>query len=239
MKPKLILCLALVLSGGLFGCSTNPPVAETRVFDYPSGVTNENVLPGLGKSFSIPFPPNANQVGEWAGFPADFQLQTTANQDEQSQSWFGKPIWGYMYENTKHSLVHFEIAVCQPGTLWGTNHTQLPQMLEQQVAKMQALKNPIGNDQKELQEMIQIITLPNGRKAYFSVLGFGPGGIGFVGFSYERDYDFMVTEICDASDDVAGEEQIKNPISPTNDLPIIFGKVETFLEAQQDVRSKP
>ena len=104
---------------------------------------------------------------------------------------------------------------------------------------MQALKNPIGNEQEGLQKMIQIITLPNGRKAYFSVLGFGPGGIGFVGFSYERDYDLMVTEVRDANDDVAGEKHIKNPISPTNDLPVIFGNVETFLEAQQNVRNKP
>ena len=56
MKPKLILCLALVLSGGLVGCSTNPPVAETKVFDYSIGespVTDGLVLTGLGKSFSI------------------------------------------------------------------------------------------------------------------------------------------------------------------------------------------
>jgi hypothetical protein len=56
MKPKLILCLALVLSGGLFGCSTNPPVAETKIFDYSSGdspVTDGLVLTGLGKSFSV------------------------------------------------------------------------------------------------------------------------------------------------------------------------------------------
>jgi hypothetical protein len=215
MKPKLILCLALVLSGGLFGC----------------------------KPHHIPSAPSADQVREWAGFPAGFQLQitseSTTNMDSESQSMLGKPIWDYMYENTKHSPVHLGIAVCQRGTLWGTNRIKLPKMLEQQVAKMQALKNPIGNDQKELQKMIQIITLPNGRKAYFSVLGFGPGGIGFVGFSYERDYDLMVTEDCDANDDVAGEEHIKNPISPTNDLAFIFGKVETFLEAQQAVRSKP
>jgi len=56
MNPKLILCLALVLSGGLFGCSTNPPAVETKVIDYSSGssaLADGGVVQGLGKSFSI------------------------------------------------------------------------------------------------------------------------------------------------------------------------------------------
>jgi LysM repeat protein len=36
MKPKLILCLAFALSGGLFGCSTNSPIAKTEKFNYPA-----------------------------------------------------------------------------------------------------------------------------------------------------------------------------------------------------------
>jgi len=56
MKPKLLLCLALVLSSGLFGCSTNPPATKTKVIDYSIGdspVTDGVVVTGLGKSFSI------------------------------------------------------------------------------------------------------------------------------------------------------------------------------------------
>jgi hypothetical protein len=56
MKPKLILCLIVVVIGSLFGCSTTPPVTETKVFDYSNGdspVTDGLVLTGLGKSFSI------------------------------------------------------------------------------------------------------------------------------------------------------------------------------------------
>ena len=55
MKPKLILCLALVLSGGLFGCSTNPPVVETKVFDYSNGDSPATgvVITGLGKTYTI------------------------------------------------------------------------------------------------------------------------------------------------------------------------------------------
>ena len=74
MNPKIILCLALVLSGGVFGC----------------------------KPRHIPSPPSADQVREWAGFPADFQLQDTSesmtNNDAERKSIFGKPIWAWAYE---------------------------------------------------------------------------------------------------------------------------------------------
>jgi hypothetical protein len=38
MKPKLILCLALVLSGGLFGCSSINRESSSRLSDVPKGV---------------------------------------------------------------------------------------------------------------------------------------------------------------------------------------------------------
>jgi hypothetical protein len=55
MKPKLILGLALVLSGGLFGCSTAPTIGA-QVFNYSNGdspVADRVVLTGLGNSYSI------------------------------------------------------------------------------------------------------------------------------------------------------------------------------------------
>jgi hypothetical protein len=203
MNPTMILFLALILSGGLLGC----------------------------KPRHIPSAPNAEQVGEWAGFPAGFQLHAASEAmrhgDVESQSIMGKPIWEYSYKNSKRSLVSFEIVVCQRGTLWGTNRTQATKTVEKQVARMRSLKEL----DKELKKAIQIILLANGRQAYFTVLGFGPGGTGLVGFSFERDYDLMVTEDFDADVDEP-EKRMKNPISPTNDLSVFFGKVETFLEAQ-------
>jgi hypothetical protein len=44
MKPKLILCLALVLSGGLFGCSTDLPPDERNVNDGFQLETEINVV---------------------------------------------------------------------------------------------------------------------------------------------------------------------------------------------------
>ncbi len=127
------------------------------------------------------------------------------------------------------------VGVCQRGTLWGTNRTQAPKIVEKQVALMQTLKSLNESSKEEF----QVIRLPNGGKACFTVLGFGPGGTGLCGFSYERDYDLMVTEDFDAENDLPAEKQMKNPISPTNNLPVLFGKIETFLDAQANVRSKP
>jgi hypothetical protein len=81
------------------------------------------------------------------------------------------------------------------------------------------------------------VVLPNSRKAYFTILGFGPGGTGLAGFCYERDYDLMIWENFAAENGVA-EKQATPPVIPTNDLPVIFRKVEAFLQAQQKMREK-
>jgi hypothetical protein len=201
MSRAIMACLPLILSGGLPGCSTR----------------------------HVPSAPSAEQVRAWAGFPEDFRLQAKvefpANTSDEK---LGKPIWGATYENSERSLVSLGIAIYQRGTLWGTNHTQFPTIIEKQIEKMRTLKH-LDEFSKKAD---QIVALPNGRKAYFTVLGFGPGGEGLAGFCYERDYDLIVTEDFSTEHGVPAKEQIKNPASPTNDLTIIFGKVEKFLQAQ-------
>jgi hypothetical protein len=157
----------------------------------------------------------------------------------------GKPIWVFSYENPNRSLITFEIRACQSGTLWGTYRTQAPKSVEKQIASIRSLETQSGekfkadsHQDKFFTNAIQIRPLPNGHKAYFTILGFGPGGTGLVGFCYERDYDLIVMEDFE-NEDVPVEERMKNPIRPTNDLPVFFGKVEAFLDAQQNVRSKP
>ncbi len=54
MKPKLILCLALILNGGLFGCTTTSAATETKVFDYSAPDSGAVVvLKKLGKRLSV------------------------------------------------------------------------------------------------------------------------------------------------------------------------------------------
>jgi LysM repeat protein len=51
MKPKLILCLALVLSGGLFGCVTHN---VTRAFDYPA--SQDELRLRLAQTIPVKYP---------------------------------------------------------------------------------------------------------------------------------------------------------------------------------------
>jgi hypothetical protein len=41
--------------------------------------------------------------------------------------------------------------------------------------------------------------------------------------------DLMVTEDFDAEDDLPDGKRIKDPVTPTNDLPVLFGKVAACL----------
>jgi hypothetical protein len=177
----------------------------------------------------IPAMPTADQVSSWAGFPGAFLLQTESVTNLGAEPSFGKLIWGAEYKNPARSPVSLSISVFQPGTLWGTNRAAMPASIEKQIARMQQMKTR----DDFLKNAFQIIALPHGRKAYFTVLGFGPGGIGLAGFSYGPDYDLMVTEDVDAEDGPPDVNRIKDPVSPTNDLPVVFGKVATFLGTQK------
>src|SRR5690242_6621280 len=54
MNPKLFLSLALVLSGGLFGCTTTSAATETKFFDYSTPDSGDvGTLNGLGRCLSI------------------------------------------------------------------------------------------------------------------------------------------------------------------------------------------
>ena len=51
MKPKIILCLTLVLSRGLFGCATHN---VTRAFDYP--VSQDELRLRLAQTIPVKYP---------------------------------------------------------------------------------------------------------------------------------------------------------------------------------------
>ena len=69
MKPKLILCLALVLSGGLFGCST----AHTDLSDLPIHYYN----PQYDFTFSLP--------ASWRGYSVLIQQWDSELEDESAK----------------------------------------------------------------------------------------------------------------------------------------------------------
>jgi hypothetical protein len=79
MKPKLILCLALVLSGGLFGCTTN--YQQLRIADLPPPVADSARKPDLIDRLVEEF---SSSHGIWLnGFPSPaIDLPMSATMDE-------------------------------------------------------------------------------------------------------------------------------------------------------------
>jgi len=208
MKPKLILGLALVLSGGLLGCSTTAkPRAKANTLN----------------------PPNAELVGKWAGFPEGFKLNMVFEPVTNTEAVFGHPTWVCRYENAEQSLTSFRIMFFKPGMLWATStrRTQMSNLIEDAVAK----KRLKATSKSLLEIPFQTVTLSSGRKQYFMCLGITHGGGTLAGFCFEPNYDLLVVEDF-AEDSRLPEKAIKQPITATNDLRVVFGNVKAFLDAQ-------
>ena len=118
------------------------------------------------------------------------------------------------------------------GTLWGTNHAKMAQNVEDAATKMRSIEGIRDRDRSAILKAIQVLSLPDGHKAYFFVMGVGPGGQVGGAFSYEQSYDLLVTEGFDAEDDMPIAKKITNPVNPTNDLPTVFLKIRASLAAQ-------
>ena len=64
----------------------------------------------------------------------------------------------------------------------------------------------------------------------FNIKGFGPGGTLFEGFTSLPDCDLVVIQMVDAEDDKPDDRKLKDPATPTNELPAFFEKVEEYLQ---------
>ena len=75
---------------------------------------------------------------------------------------------------------------------------------------------------------IEILTRPDGRKAYVSLMGFGPGGVGYWAFSTLPGgaYDLLVMSISDSEHGLPSDQRLLNPALPTASLSTVFQKVE-------------
>ena len=174
-------------------------------------------------------PPSAESVKTWAGYPQDFEL----NREQILQGDFtklGDPIWIYFYQNKSHSLESYVIAVFKPGSLWSkpsnlwkADRSNTLQIIEDQVRKSASLHDDFYKD------MIRIETAPSGRKTYFTILGFGPGGTIIGGFSFLPKYDLLVTKIFDGEDDMPNEKHMKNPVKSPVRFPDFFKLAESAI----------
>jgi hypothetical protein len=178
-----------------------------------------------GATLRVPPAPTAEQVRAWAGYPESFQLSAVPVTPGPKQHPWGKLMWGCHYGSSERSLVDYQIALFEPGTLWGTNRAKMIERVEQVVAQIKSAEIRPDKDNS-------IDVRPDGSKAYFCVMVFGPGGGTVGGFAFHPQYDLLVLMSCDYEDDTLPEKRMKDPVVPAVELPDLFKKIEEYVATQ-------
>jgi hypothetical protein len=135
---------------------------------------------------------------------------------------FGTPVWVFDYSAKTQTLHSYSIALFPGGSLFGERRAEMEMAIRQQIKKLGAL----GGDVRR--EGIGIETNETGRESFFTVMGFGPGGTAYGGFTTlpGGKYDLLVMHMVDHEDDMPQEQKLKNPARPGKQLVDIFGEIE-------------
>ena len=198
----------------------------------------------IASVFGEPSPPSAEQVEEWAAFSKPVHLSAVRLEDTHTtviatnnikvlirdkREKIGDEIWSVGYESKKETLSSYNITLCKAGTLFGNNRAEMERRIGEQVEKFKELVQKVpGQEGEKRAKSIQIETRPDGRKVYFTVLGYGPGGAGLGGFTTIGEYDVFMGETIDFQD-VPQEQRVENPAKPATALLDIFKKLELYL----------
>jgi hypothetical protein len=176
-----------------------------------------------------PPPPSADQVTEWAAFSKSIHLKVNEHDRDDSTQW-GSAIWMVDYEARKETLSTYMIGLFKAGTLFGENRAEMEKAIREQVKGYAKLEKKYPNkDHGELQKHVRIESRPDGRKVYFTVLGFGPGGAAFGAFTTVGQYDLFLLEGVTTETDTPTDKRVKDPAKPTKELSDIFRLLEKHI----------
>ena len=177
-------------------------------------------------------PPRAEQILGWAAFSKPVHLKAEKI-DHGDFFKFGEPIWVYCYSANKETLSTYVIGLYKAGSLFGNHRAGMEKRIEEQVERFKKLseKFPAQNSE-EMAKHIQIETRPNGRKVYFTIMGFGPGGVAYGGFTRIGDFDLLLQKIVDFEDDMPLEQKLKEPAEPKTAFLDIFRRLEEYINKQ-------
>ena len=170
---------------------------------------------------ATPPPPSAEDVGKWIGFSRPVSLVAKPITRGDYFKW-GKPIWVTAYQAPKEALVSYVIAVYERDSLWAGEHPKLEEEISNRAKEVE------GRDDSKY---TRVETRPDGRKVFFSVMGFGPGGTVIGGFTSFPDCELVVMQMFDHQDDTPDDQRLKDSAKPTNELPTIFRQVEQFIQS--------
>jgi len=169
---------------------------------------------------AAPPAPAPEVVAEWITFSKPVTLESREIQRGDFHRW-GKPTWVTSYQTKKQSLVSYVIAVYERGTYLAENRSKLEEMVSKRAKEVE------GTDESK---HFRVETRPDGRKVFFHVMGFGPGGALLEGFTSLADCDLVVVEMFNHEDDTPDNERLKEPAMPTKELGAVFQKVEQYLQ---------
>ena len=170
---------------------------------------------------AAPPAPTSEAMAEWITFSKPVTLTSQEIKRGDYFRW-GRPIWVTAYQAKKQSLVSYVIAVYERGTYLTENRPKLEEHITKRAKEVE------GKDESK---HTRVETRPDGRKVFFSVMGFGPGGTLLGGFTSLPDCELVVMQIYDHEDDTPDDQKIKEPAMPTKDLPAVFKRVEQYLQA--------
>ena len=191
-----------------------------------------NVQPATAAN--VPPPPSADQVTDWAAFSRPVHLQREEIPSQGSGDWsesgfWGKPIWIYGYSATSETRSSYVIGVYKAGDLFGENRAAMEQSVAEQIETEKSLNEKYPERNAPVTDQNSSIeTRPDGRKVFFTVLGFGPGGAGVCAFTTVRQYDLMLYHVS-GREDVPPEERMNDQAEPTRKLSDMFKDLEKHI----------
>lgn len=166
--------------------------------------------------------PTGTQMAEWAAFDRPVTLERSQVGDGDFLKW-GDCEWAFAYQSPTQTLYSYVVALYKGGSLFGTNRLATEKRIETGVQKLLAISAEDHNT--------AITERADGRKAFCSLLMYGPGGALYVGFvqSPDREHDIAVFQIGNAEDDMPDNERLKSPSTPHTELPRLLENVEAHL----------
>ena len=179
--------------------------------------------------YAEPSAPTAEQVGQWAVFskPVHLKAKQVRRGEFVTQ---GDAVWIYGYSAKEETLTTHVIGLYKAGTLFGKNRGETEKRIVEQIDKLKELaKQYPGQDSEEMAKNVRIETRPDGRKVFFSIMGFGPGGAAVEAFTTVGQYDVLLVRIGDSEDGVPKNQKLKNPAQPTKGLPAVFKELEQYV----------
>jgi len=200
-----------------------------------------------------PSPPTTEQVSNWAAFSKPIHLRAEKEAAETVASCYqAVPIWAYNYTARQETLTSFRIGIFKAGTLFGKERDrkerlctdprqEIKKMIEEiPEAKRQKIKEllnmtpgtneiPIGDSM--FKDWSRFESRPDGRKVYFTIRGFGPGGTSSMIFTTMGKYDLLLEQTVLTQDGGPKEKQLLNPATATKELSEIFKKLEQHIAA--------